>query len=641
MNKIRFQAIFCLALVAPAAMAASLDRLQFNNPGLVVDLAAGLWAWPLPMDFDGDGDLDMVVSCPDKPYNGVYVFENPGGNQFPIFRPGRRIGAGLQNVQVSHIDGVPRVLSPGQEYPEFLRTGLAGPQALPLPSNVHSNKVRGNFWRYVDFDGDGKLDIMVGSDDGTDYGWENAYDSAGRWTNGPLRGFIYLLRNNGATAAPAYEKAQKLTAGNRPIETFGWPSPSFADFDGDGDLDLICGEFLDSFTYFQNVGSRTRPQYAPGVRLKHDGQVVSMDLEMITPVALDWDHDGDIDLVVGDEDGRVALIENTGKLTGGIPDFLPPRYFLQEADEVKFGALATPVGFDWDGDGDLDIICGNTAGYIGFIENLSGPGVEVPRWAAPKRLEAGGKILRIMAGPNGSIQGPCEAKWGYTTQTVADWDGDGLPDLVVNSIWGKVHWYRNVGTRTQPRLSHAKPIEVEWDTPQPALQWGWLRPEGKALLTQWRTTPIAVDWNRDGLTDLIMLDQEGYLVFFERRRRDGRLELLPPQRLFYDENEAPLRLNAGVAGKSGRRKLCVTDWDGDGRLDVLANGANAIWYRQIETRAGKVILQNMGNVANKNIEGHDTSPTPVDWNNDGIPDLLIGAEDGHLYYLKNPRTARR
>ena len=64
-------------------------------------------------------------------------------------------------------------------------------------------------------------------------------------------------------------------------------------------------------------------------------------------------------------------------------------------------------------------------------------------------------MIRIQAGPNGSIQGPCEAKWGYTTLTVADWDGDGLPDLVVNSIWGKVHWYRNVGTRKAPRLAAA------------------------------------------------------------------------------------------------------------------------------------------------------------------------------------------
>ena len=126
--------------------------------------------------------------------------------------------------------------------------------------------------------------------------------------------------------------------------------------------------------------------------------------------------------------------------------------------------------------------------------------------------KAGGKTLRIMAGSNGSIQGPCERKWGYTTQTVADWDHDGLPDLVVNSILGKVIWYRNIGTRKAPKLAAAQPVEVEWPRGQPALKWGWMRPEGKGLLTQWRTTPVVVDWNKDGLNDLIMLDHEGYLT---------------------------------------------------------------------------------------------------------------------------------
>ena len=39
-----------------------------------------------------------------------------------------------------------------------------------------------------------------------------------------------------------------------------------------------------------------------------------MDLEMIVPAAIDWDRDGDIDLIVGDEDGRVALVEHTGQI---------------------------------------------------------------------------------------------------------------------------------------------------------------------------------------------------------------------------------------------------------------------------------------------------------------------------------------
>jgi len=658
-------------LVDPFALAADegLERLRYNNPGLAVDLGVGLWAWPLPMDFDGDGDLDLVVNCPDKPSNGVYVFENTSGdtakNKMPVFKAARRISKGLQNVQVSYVDGKPRVMSPGLEYPDFLKSGLEKGRKLPLPANIHPNKVRANMWRTVDFDGDGKLDVVVGVGDWTEYGWDNAYDASGKWTNGPLRGYVYFIRNTGTNGKPVYDQPVKVMSADKPVETFGWPSPNFADFDGDGDLDLLCGEFLDGFTYFENIGTRIAPKYAPGRRLtvppgaeksaapsawlaqqeaaKLPGSPhpLTMDLEMITPVAIDWDKDGDFDLIVGDEDGRVAFIENTGKFTSDhTPQFLPPVYFKQEADDLKCGALATPVGVDWDGDGDIDIVSGNTAGYIVFYENLSGPGVAKPKWAAPKHLEADGKIIRPMAGANGSIQGPCEAKWGYTTLSIADWDGDGLPDILMNSILGKVVWFKNIGTRKAPKLAAAQPIEVEWNGPQPALAYGWLRPEGKALLTQWRTTPVAVDWNHDGLTDLVMLDQEGCLAFFERAKLDGKLVVLPPKRVLCDEKGEPLLLSKGTAGKSGRRKICIVDWDGDGKLDILLNSSSANFLRQVNARDGKWFFQDMGALVQQNIEGHDVSPTVVDFNADGIPDFLGGAEDGRFYYLKNPRIRR-
>ena len=677
------------ATAALGADAPRLERLKYNHPGLVVDLGVGLWAWPLPMDFDGDGDLDLVVNCPDKPYNGVYFFENVSGdtakNKMPVFKPGRRISKGLQNVQVSYVGGKPVVLTPGNAHPDFLKTGLDAAVKLALPPNIHPNKVRANMWRLVDYDGDGTQDLVIGVGDWTEYVWDNAYDASGQWTNGPLRGFVYVARGipssrrgkeadseigNRKSEIPnpppylgGYEKPVKILAGIKPLETFGWPAPNFADFDGDGDLDLICGEFLDGFTYFENVGTRPAPKYAAGRRLTaptgHQGpqfpaawlatqqatklpggpRPLTMDLQMITPTAIDWDKDGDLDLIVGDEDGRVAFIENTGKFTADRkPQFLPPRYFQQEADDVKFGALATPVGFDWDGDGDTDIICGNTAGYIAFFENLSGPRVEKPKWAAPKLLAAGGQVIRPMAGYNGSIQGPAEAKWGYTTQTVADWDGDGLPDLLVNSILGKVEWYRNTGTRKSPKLAAAQPIEVEWNGTQPTLAYGWLRPEGKALLTQWRTTPVAVDWNKDGLMDLVMLDQAGYLAFFERAKRDGKLVLLPPQRVLCDAKGEPLLLSKGLAGKSGRRKLGIVDWDGDGHLDLLLNSSNANLLRQVAARDGKWLFKDEGALVQQNIEGHDVSPTTVDFNGDGVPDFLGGAEDGRFYYLRNPRS---
>jgi len=355
-----------------------------------------------------------------------------------------------------------------------------------------------------------------------------------------------------------------------------------------------------------------------------------VDLQMIVPTAVDWNGDGRPDLIVGDEDGRVAFIENKGR-----GEFAPPRYIQQEADELDAGALATPVGVDWDGDGDEDIICGNSAGYILFFENLSGPGVASPKWAAPRRLEADGKVIRIMAGPNGSIQGPAEAKWGYTTLSVADWDGDGLPDLIVNSIWGRVEWYRNIGTRTAPKLAAARPIEVAWPGEPPRPAWNWWKPKPRELVTQWRTTPFAIDLDGDGRCDLVMLDHEGWLTFF-KRRDDGLLE--PGQHVLCDENGKPLRLNAGEGGKSGRRKFTITDWDGDGVPDLLINSSNAELWHGLGQHDGKWLLKKIGNVSGQNIEGHDTSPTTVDFNGDGIRDLLIGAEDGRFYFLKNPRA---
>ena len=636
---------------AAASESNGLQRLKYNNDQLTVDLGVGLWAWPVPCDADGDGDFDLIVSCPDKPYNGTYLFENASGpgNKWPVFRRARRLSQGQSNVTPSYVEGRLRVTTPGAEHPDFITAGLGKPVKLGLaPDPIGKNpdwfrphkpgvyKTRHNQWKFVDYDGDSKLDLVIGLELWSEYGWDDAWDDVGRWKNGPLHGLVYLLKNNGTNDQPDYAAATLVRAGDSPISTYGLPSPNFADFDNDGDLDLLCGEFLDGFTYFENTGGRTTPRYAPGRRLTSGDQPLAMDLEMIVPVAFDWDSDGDLDLIVGDEDGRVAFVENTGALVDRVPQFNRPRYFQQVADDVKFGALATACGFDWDGDGDDDIIAGNTAGYVAFIEN-KGQG---ETWASPQLLQADGETIRIQAGPNGSIQGPAEAKWGYTTQTVADWDHDGLPDLIVNSIWGKVLWYRNVGERSAARLARAQPIEVDWPGETPKPEWTWWKPEGNELATQWRTTPVAIDFNRDGLTDLVMLDHEGYLAFFERAKRAGKTVLQPGKRVLVSASGQPLRLNEKRAGGSGRRKLCIADWDGDGKLDLLVNGINANLLRQIEQRDGKWYFEDQGPLDARKIEGHDTSPTTVDFDKDGIPDLLVGAEDGRFYYLQNQRSTR-
>ncbi len=626
-----------------------LKPLQYNHPGLEVDLGVGLWAWPLPCDADGDGDYDLIVSCPDKPSNGVWLFENKNGDtakdNFPTFEPAKQISKTVTYLMPSYNDGKMRVLSPGTEYLNFPTKGIEEKVKLPIEAKFHKPlgkqpkgpKMRHNQWRYVDFDGNGVLDLSVGVEDWSYYGWDDAWDAKGRWTNGPLHGWIYIFRNTGTNDVPTYDKPFFLEAAGERLDVFGCPSQNFADFDKDGDLDLICGEFLDKFTYFENVGTRQSPKYGAGKRLMNDKQeILAMDLEMIVPIAFDWDKDGDEDLIVGDEDGRVALVENIG-VDNQMPVFKSPRYFQQKADTLKCGALASPVGTDWDDDGDIDIVSGNTAGYIEFFENLSGPDVAQPKWNGPVRLVAGNQIFRVMAGENGSIQGPAEAKWGYTTLNVADWDGDGLKDIVFNSILGKVCWLRNVGSKGNAKLTNPEPIEVEWDDQQPELPWGWLKPEGKELLTQWRTTPLVSDFNEDGLVDLAILDQEGYLAFFERYRDDNAIKVKAPRRAFVDETGIPLRLNPGTAGRSGRRKICVADWNGDGKFDLLLNSSNADLWEQISIRGNNWVMKNSGTLADKNIEGHDVSPTVVDFDGNAVPDFLGGAEDGRLYFLKNLR----
>jgi hypothetical protein len=653
-------------------------RIAYNNPGLLADLGVGLWGWPLPMDFNHDGLMDLVVVGSGTPYNGVYVFENTGmidpENHLPIFKPGVRLGPAIDSPQVSYVDGKPVVTTPGCVYPDFLRTALDRPEKISAPSAEQiiggdSDQkrpgiagIRSSQWKFVDFDGDGRLDLIVGIDDWREYNWmgafhgtnESTFDREGRWKFGPLHGYVYLLKNTGTNESPVYAPPVRLGAGGAAIDVYGRPSPCFGDFRGTGKLDLIFGEFLDGFTFFENVGTRSEPRYAAGHKLAIGGVPIAMDLCMISPVACDFNGDGLLDLVVGDEDGRVAFVENTGKIVDGMPQFLPPRYFRQIADEVKFGALCAPSACDLDGDGNEDLVVGNDAGYIGFFKNLGG---SPPRWAAPVYLAGGGKTIHIQAGYNGDCQGPAEVKWGYINICAADWNCDGLPDILGSDVWGKVYWYRNIGTRTQPRFAAAEPIEVEWNGPAPKPAWNWWNPSGKELVIQWRCTPCVIDWNKDGLPDLVTLDHEGYLALFERRRKpDGKLELLPGKRVFWGEGiswydrsgrplnheSGPLRLNADLGGSSGRRTFCFTDWDGDGVLDLLVNSVNINFLRGLgRNSAGNWVFRDMGPLSDERLAGHSTCPTIVHWGGSADGDLLFGAEDGFLYHLPKPAPAAR
>ena len=637
-------AIFLLGIASPAFTAAPLQEatpIKYNTETTAY-LGVGLWAFPIPVDYDGDGIKDLVVGCPDTPYKGTYFFRNLGTEKDPLFDKAVKLCDKASHHQFSaELNGKTIVIDDGVRMDDFFNAPFSGGETITFDGEEFrekSKRARNSQWAACDWDADGDTDYIVGYDMWSEYGWDNAYDARGNWTRGPLHGNIYLILNEDGKLV----NKGRVQAGGKDIDVYGTVSPCLADFDGDGDLDLICGEFVDGFTWFENIGTRENPVFAEGKQLRNSKGDIRMHLEMIQPRCTDWDGDGHVDLVVGDEDGRVALIRNTGRKRAGMPLFESPVYFRQKADDVKFGALCTPCSYDWDGDGQQDIIIGNSSGEIAFIRNLGGG----QSWAEPQNITIKGKPLRIMAGINGSIQGPAERKWGYTVLSVADWDSDGKADILVNSIWGKIEWYKGLGGLA---VAEAQPVKVAWNGPAPKVDWNWWNPQEGTLATQWRTTPVAIDWNKDGRCDLVVLDQEGYLCLYERRE-DGLLE--PGKRIFectngcvfrngkgmIDKNPGPLRLNSGTAGKSGRRKICFTDWDKDGNLDLIVDSKCVCWFKGASTKTGKYRLTYMGEISSTVLEGHTTCPTPVDWDANNVDDLLVGAEDGRLYLVRNPLT---
>ena len=103
------------------------------------------------------------------------------------------------------------------------------------------------------------------------------------------------------------------------------------------------------------------------------------------------------------------------------------------------------------------------------------------RWAPPKKLMIGEQPLRLQAGPQGSIQGPCEAKWGYSTLSVADWDHDGRLDLIVNGIWGKVEVFRGAGVASKRQVLAGEPIGVIWPSEPAKPSWNWWAPGSRVV----------------------------------------------------------------------------------------------------------------------------------------------------------------
>ncbi len=186
----------------------------------------------------------------------------------------------------------------------------------------------------MDWDNDGRKDLLTGES----YGYVRIYLNTGTDASPQFSGYTYL-QMGGAT----------FDAGTRSV-------PFVVDWNNDGKKDVICGESSGRVQLLLNTGTDANPVFPSRVYVQ-DG-VFNLDMgDESSPWAADWNRDGKKDLIIGDDYGEVFYYENVG--TDAAPAF--SGYTKMQAGGGLLDVFddSRPCVVDWDNDGVLDLLVGD------------------------------------------------------------------------------------------------------------------------------------------------------------------------------------------------------------------------------------------------------------------------------------------
>ena len=314
------------------------------------------------------------------------------------------------------------------------------------------------------------------------------------------------------------------------------------------------------------------------------------------------------------------------------------KVVLERNAPLYGGSLTVPNVVDWDGDGALDIIAGNSEGRLLFFKN-AGTNTE-PDYQPSVEMCSDGEPIRLLPGYY-VVQGPFEGAWGYLCPTVFDWNGDGLPDIIVSGSRAKYELFLNEGTRTEPRLGKSRVIKYD----------------GMELHGTWRVRPAITLIGE--VPHMLIMDDDNALHLY-RRLDDTHVEdagrlLLSDGRIITGHNGAGEGL-----GQKGRGKLRFCDWDGDGDQDLFVGTVkrssypspnDGLPYRRFKKKLidmQVLYFENLGNMrfaAPKQLQidgksvylgAHSNAPEPCMLGDTSHgPNLVVGCESGKYFFFEH------
>lgn len=190
---------------------------------------------------------------------------------------------------------------------------------------------------------------------------------------------IMVFLNTAEDNNPSFQYTQNNFLQNKTLDFGSGAYPATIDYNNDGLKDLIIGNYgyfsnsnpSSQLALLRNIGSQTEPNFEVidrdfgGLGTIPLDTILNQSVKGIFPTLADLDNDGDIDLIVGDNNGKIHFFKNIAN-SGQDAEFE-----LQNVNffNIDIGQHSTPFLFDMNGDNLFDLIIGQVNGTISYAEN--------------------------------------------------------------------------------------------------------------------------------------------------------------------------------------------------------------------------------------------------------------------------------